>query len=152
MERSEALSVNSEFTIAVHSLVLLSYTSDHMATSETIAHNVCTHPARVRKVMGMLRKAGYVDTKEGIGGGYLLNCNPDDVTLADVWRTVAAGTLKPHWCSGDPGNNCMVASNIQTVMDCVFGQAERHLESFWSEWTISSVLEEIREAHRCKGC
>jgi DNA-binding IscR family transcriptional regulator len=144
--------MNSEFTIAVHSLVLLAYTPDHMATSEMIAQNVCTHPARVRKVMGLLRRADFVDTKEGIGGGYFLNCDPHEVSLADIWRAVAAGTLKPHWCSGDPEMDCVVASNIQPVMDCVFGLAERHLESFWEQWTISGVLEELREAQRCKNC
>jgi DNA-binding IscR family transcriptional regulator len=42
--------MNSEFVIAVHSLVLLAYRPDGMATSDEIAANVCTHPARVRKV------------------------------------------------------------------------------------------------------
>lgn len=59
--------MNSEFTIAVHSLVFLANLPDHMATSEEIATNVSTHSARIRKVMGFLRKAGYVTTKEGIG-------------------------------------------------------------------------------------
>ena len=49
--------MNSEFTIAVHSLVLLAHLPDHMATSEEIAANVSTHSARIRKVMGFLAKS-----------------------------------------------------------------------------------------------
>ena len=55
--------MNSEFTIAVHSLVFLAHLPDHMATSEEIAVNVSTHSARIRKVMGFLRKAGYVSNE-----------------------------------------------------------------------------------------
>lgn len=142
--------MNSEFTIAVHSLVLLAYKADRMATSEYIAHNVCTHPARVRKVLGLLRKAGLVSTKEGIGGGYLLNCDPERTTLADIWRTVAAGTLKPSWCSGDPQQDCMIASNIQEVMNGIFCDAERQLQAYWQQWTLRRVMEEIREQHQCR--
>ena len=49
--------MNSEFTIAVHSLVLLAYLPERMASSETIAENVQTNPARIRKVMGVLGRA-----------------------------------------------------------------------------------------------
>ncbi|KHF35998.1 Transcriptional regulator [Paenibacillus sp. P1XP2] len=50
--------MNSEFNIAVHCLTLLSVKEDHMANSEEIAKSVCTHPARIRKVLGLLRKHG----------------------------------------------------------------------------------------------
>lgn len=135
--------MNSEFSIAVHSLVLLAYRSDRMATSEVIADNVCTHPARVRKVLGMLRKHGFVTTREGIGGGYILTCDPDTTNLAQVYRAVSVGTLKPSWCSGDPSQGCVIASNVQKVMDGLFQEAEQHLEQYWERWTLSEVLRTI---------
>ena len=50
--------MNSDFTIAVHSLVYLAYLPDHMASSESIAENVCTNPARIRKDDQLLKKKG----------------------------------------------------------------------------------------------
>lgn len=142
--------MNSEFSIAVHSMVLLAHRSDHMATSEMIANNVCTHPARVRKVMSLLKKHGFVNTKEGTGGGYILSCDPGETTLAQIYRAVSAGTLKPAWCSGDPETGCMIASNVQQVMDGMFHEAETHLEIYWQKWTVSSVLQEICALHESK--
>jgi len=136
--------MNSEFIVAVHSLVFLAYTPERMATSELIACNVATHPARVRKVLSCLRKAGYVATKEGIGGGYLLNCDPGEVTLADVYRAMCPGALKPSWSSGDPEGQCVVSSNMRHVMDRIFSDAERHLEAYFEKLTIGQVLESIR--------
>jgi Rrf2 family protein len=137
--------MKSEFTIAVHSLVLLAHLSDHMATSDYIAGNVSTHSARIRKVMGFLRNAGYVKTKEGIGGGYILNCDPDNVTLAEIYRLTSQGTLKPNWCSGDTNKPCMVSSNMEKEMDLIFGEAELHMETYFEKHTIGSLLEKIKQ-------
>ncbi|MFK9093610.1 RrF2 family transcriptional regulator [Bacillus salipaludis] len=136
--------MNSDFVIAMHSLVLLANKPDHMANSETIAENVCTNPARIRKVMGILRKNGYVKTKEGIGGGYLLSCDPEKTTLSQIYLVISSGSLKPNWCTGDPEQECVISSNTQSVMDEIFNEAEQHMQSFLSQLTISSVLDRIK--------
>jgi len=142
--------VNSEFTIAVHSLVLLAYRPDHMATSDMIAHNVCTHPARVRKVMALLRKHGYVAAKEGTGGGFLLHCDPSQVTLAEMYRLTSMGSVKPGWCSGDVEQDCMIACNMAVVMDDIFAGAEKQLIEYFGQWTIRDVLERLRREQEKK--
>ena len=136
--------MNSDFVIASHSLVLLANLPDHMANSDTIAENVCTNPARVRKVMSTLRKKGFVRTKEGIGGGYILNCNPEKTTLSQIYLAISTGSLKPNWCTGDPEQKCVISSNAQNVMDQIFYESEMHLQSYLNEITISSVLERIK--------
>ncbi|MUT65113.1 Rrf2 family transcriptional regulator [Paenibacillus sp. NEAU-GSW1] len=140
--------MNSEFTIAVHSLVYLAYLPDRMASSEMIAHNVGTHSARVRKVMSGLRKSGYVDTREGAGGGYKLTMDPNVVTLGDIYRVMAQGSFIPSWCTGNPEMDCVVGSNMNQVMFGIFCKAEKQLEAHFSEITIQDVLGQI---HEC-GC
>ncbi len=137
--------MNSEFTIAVHSLVYLAYLPDRMASSESIAENVQTNSARVRKVMGVLRKSGYVETREGTRGGYRLSIDPNTVTLGDVYRAMAQGSLMPTWCSGDPNMDCVVGSNMRSVMNGIFCTAEKRLEDYFDGISISGVLGQIRE-------
>lgn len=140
--------MNSEFTVAVHGLVLLAYLPEHMASSETIARNVATNPTRIRKIMSTLRKHSFVKTKEGIGGGYILNCEPGEVTLAQIYRALSGGTLKPHWCSGNPEENCLVSANIQSVMDHFFYEAELHYEAYLEQNTLQTVLDKIRKCQQ----
>jgi len=135
--------MNSEFVIAVHSLVLLAHRPDGMASSEEIASNVCTNPVRVRKVMSCLRKHGFVETREGSGGGYRLSREPGDVTLADVYRALASGSLAPSWCSGDPQSDCLVGSNMAEVMNAVFCGADQQLEMYFESITIGSMLSRL---------
>jgi Rrf2 family protein len=136
--------MNSEFIIAVHSLVLLAYRPEGMASSEEIAANVCTNPVRVRKVMSCLRKNGFVDTREGPGGGYKLYQRPEQITLADVYRSLAAGSLAPSWCSGDPEKDCVVSSNMGEVMNAVFCGADRQLEDYFGAITIGHMLSQVK--------
>jgi Rrf2 family protein len=141
--------MNSEFTIAVHSLVYLAYLPDGMASSEMLADNVNTNSARIRKVMSTLRKSGYVATREGAGGGYRLTAEPDKVTLGDIYRVMALGSLMPSWCSGNPDMDCVVGSNMNEVMFGIFCTAEKHLEAHFNAITIRDVLGQIRECSDC---
>ena len=54
--------MNAEFAVAVHSLVFLARRGG-TSTSEEIARSVCTHPARVRKVLSRLKKAQLVSSR-----------------------------------------------------------------------------------------
>lgn len=137
--------MNSEFTIAVHCLVLLHHHPKQMATSGFIAENVNTHPARVRKVMASLRKSGYLTTKEGTGGGFMLDCDVHRLNLAELYRMTSKGSLKPSWSSGDSQDTCPVASHIEDVMDQVYSQAEHQLEAYLATVTIDDIYKQIKQ-------
>jgi len=141
--------MNSEFTIAVHSLVFLAYLPERMASSEAIADNVSTNPARIRKVMSCLRKGGYVATREGAGGGYRLILEPAMINLSDVYRLLAQGSVIPSWCSGNPDMDCVVGSHMREVMDGIFCKAEKQLEAYFAGITVAEVLSQI---HDCRDC
>src|SRR5690554_935371 len=116
-----------------------------MATSDMIAYNVNTHPSRVRKVMSCMRKSGYVRTREGMGGGFILSCEPKQVTLAQVYRTTSIGSMKPGWCSGNTEEECVVACNMTKVMEQIFHDSEEQLLIYLQQITINDVLLQVRD-------
>lgn len=132
-------------------MVYLANLPDRMATSDVIAHNVNTHPSRLRKVMSCLRKHGYIATKEGIGGGYMLNISPEQVNLSEIYRATSIGSIKPGWCSGNEDDACIVACNMAEVMDQIFCEAEKHLLHYLQQTTILDVLNRVREAQQQKA-
>ena len=67
--------MDSSFNLAVHALVCLSH-SGRSLSSEALAENICTNPTRVRRVLAGLKKAGMVETREGLDGGYRLCTRP----------------------------------------------------------------------------
>lgn len=131
--------MNSEFTVAVHCLLVLASVPDRLCSSECLSRRVHTHPARVRKIMGALRRHGLVETKEGLGGGYRLNRHPADVSLARVYKIAACGALKLNWCvCGEKDDPAM--DEIRNVLDQTFDQAEALLLDYLNQLTIESLL------------
>ncbi|MDO7906732.1 Rrf2 family transcriptional regulator [Paenibacillus sp. JX-17] len=135
--------MTSEFTIAVHCLVLLSMKQKEMATSDCLAASVSTHPARVRKVLSLLRKQGYVTTREGASGGYQLAIAEDELTLGDLYHLLSEGSLKPNWCSGQKNSPCEVGSNMTDVMEQIYCGGESVLRDYFSRITLQDVREQI---------
>lgn len=142
--------MNSDYTIAVHCMVYLASLPERMANSEALADNVCTNPARIRKIMSALRQCGYVRTREGIGGGYQLDCEPEEVNLGDLYKIICFGSLKPRWCSGDPDRDCAVSANISDVMDSIYYDAEAQLAKYLSRWTVQDILVKVNQLQASK--
>ncbi|MNP25962.1 putative HTH-type transcriptional regulator YwnA [compost metagenome] len=137
--------MNSEFTVAIHCLLILSNKEAQLTNSEQIAFSVSTHAARVRKVLSLLRKHGFVTTKEGVGGGYLLAKDIDNISLGDLYRIFARGSLHPGWCSGNEQSSCFISSNIHNVMDKIYSEGEARLEAYFDELHLSDVTKLLQQ-------
>lgn len=77
--------MNSDFALAVHSLVLLVHSPNKMETSKTIATSLDLHPVRVRNILGVLKKEDYIGSKGGPKGGFFLNSSPEDIYLDGIF-------------------------------------------------------------------
>lgn len=116
--------MTSEFCVAVHALA---YLNRHPWTvsSETLAENICTNPARVRRVLAGLKKAGFVETREGAEGGYRLCRPPEEIALSGVAKALSVQFVGSSWRSGDPDMACLIASGMAGLMDGLYGELDR---------------------------
>ncbi len=108
--------MTSEFTVAVHGLVFLNHKGGYV-NSEQLADNICTNSARVRKVMAKLRKAGLIETREGLEGGYHFYKDPKEVSLAQVSEALKISFVSVAWRSGDQEKKCLIASGMAGILD-----------------------------------
>lgn len=129
--------MNSQYAIAVHVLSLISLYPEHARTSEEIAVSVGTNPVVVRGVIGHLRRAGLLQTQQGIPGARLTQ-PPRTITLLDVYRAVHAPELvfKLH---DQPHPQCPVGSTIQQSLETVLGTAQRAMEDQLSRVTLADI-------------
>lgn len=111
--------MTAEFVVATHAVVLLNRDKRPLS-SEEIADNVCTNPARVRKVMLKLKKAGIVETHSGFAGGYGFTANPEKVTLCDIFFATSKHAVKVAWRSGSMEKNCEISQGMAPIMDELF--------------------------------
>ncbi|MDX8362803.1 MULTISPECIES: Rrf2 family transcriptional regulator [Bacillaceae] len=135
--------MNSEFSLAVHSLTYLALLPGKMATSDYLAESASVHPVRIRKMLSLLKKNGYIKSKEGAGGGFILACEPSEVTLKEIYSITSEGTLQPK-CS-QANEQCIIGANMKHVLFSIFQDAEEHLGNFLGQFTIADILVQIKE-------
>lgn len=134
--------MTSEFGVAVHALVYLNHKAETVS-SEQLAENICTNPARVRKIMAKLKKAGLISTKEGLDGGYLFDGDASGITLNMVADALEVRFVSVNWKSGDPDMNCMVASGMAGVLDEIYGDLDSLCRKHLTRVTIEDLDKKI---------
>ncbi|GGG85868.1 Rrf2 family transcriptional regulator [Paenibacillus radicis (ex Gao et al. 2016)] len=134
---------NNRFAVAVHILSLLELMKDTRLTSEYIAGSVNTNAVVIRRIMGMLSKAGLVLTSPGVAGASLSRPT-DQITLLDIYRAVQSGGQEELFAIHDkPNPDCSVGRNIQSSLENVFSQAQLALENKLSALTLDQVTTDL---------
>ena len=72
--------LNSKLTVGIHILTLLASSPGEAQTSEYIAGSVNTNPVVIRRLLGLLREAGIVESQGGHGGGWRLQRPAERIT------------------------------------------------------------------------
>lgn len=139
--------MNTRFAVAVHILTLLEQQRGEPVTSEYIAGSVNTNPSLVRRLVGMLTKAGLTTSQLGSGGGTLLARPAAKITLLDVYKAVDEGELfAMHRERPNPA--CPIGRNIQAALENHFATASMALEDELRQVTIADVLADVRKQDR----
>ncbi|SHJ27642.1 transcriptional regulator, BadM/Rrf2 family [Clostridium cavendishii DSM 21758] len=139
------MKIGSRFSVAVHILSILSMEDKNLCTSEWIAGSVNTNPVVIRRVMGMLKRAGLVNVIAGTGGAYLLK-ELDEITLLDIYRAVEVvqeGEL--FQIHESPNINCPIGANIQSVLECVLLSAQEAMEQVLKNVTMKNIVTGLKK-------
>ena len=104
----------------MHGLVCLLHRGEAVS-SEELSRSICTNPARVRKVMSKLHRAGLIEAGSGRGSGYSIKADGSRINLLEVLDALGEEVLVPGWHSGGPDKDCLISSGMGDVMDEVYG-------------------------------
>jgi DNA-binding IscR family transcriptional regulator len=130
---------STRFTIALHILTLMATCRGQALTSGFIAGSVNTNPVVVRRLLGLLRRAGMVASQPGAGGGWELRVAPEGISLRDVRRAVReASPFAMH--SQMPNPACLVGRNIQAALGGIFARAEQAMEEELARTTVEGLV------------
>jgi DNA-binding IscR family transcriptional regulator len=144
------MSISSRFAVGVHILSLIEMNKDGVSSSEFLAGSVNTNPALIRKIIGMLKKAGLVEVHPGIAGTKLAR-ELSDITLLDVYKAVdVVQDNELFSVHENPNPQCPVGRNIQETIIPILSTAQIALEKVLGNVTIEDIVKGIQEKERCK--
>jgi Rrf2 family protein len=133
---------NSQFSMAVHTLVMLARAGDAAVKSSRLAASVNTNAVVIRRLLGQLGHADLVVSKSGAGGGTRLARDPDRITLDEIYRGVACPEVFALHGRA-PDQDCPVGRNIEAVLCNLQKEVDNSIDSNLSKYTLKDILETI---------
>ena len=163
------MQITSKFTAAVHILTCIEVFGGEMrVTSDFLSGSTGVNAVIVRNVLGQLREAGIVETRQGSGGAHIakptgeitlydiyraIECTDDtglfragEITLYDIYRAIECtddtGLFRFH---ENPNAKCPVGRNIHKVMDSRLEAAQAALENELKLTTLAEIVSDTQK-------
>lgn len=132
---------NSRLSLALLTLGHMAGKPDVSLTSGEIAAYAGTNPVVVRRVLGMLRKAGLLISTKGHAGGWKLACSPQNISLADIYLA-----LDERLIGSDQKQDkarCSLEHVVQRQVSSVMEDIETSLVERLSTTTIADICKTV---------
>lgn len=116
---------NVRFATALHILTALQLQPGELLPSEYIAGSIGINAAVVRKEISNLRNFGFIESKEGKGGGSTLAKPAEEILLSDIYQAVRQGSVLGK--ANNPNPACPIGKQINQKLDNLYAEVEESL-------------------------
>lgn len=120
------------------------------ATSESLARAMRTNPVVVRRLMAGLRRAGFVASAKGHGGGWVLGCPLERITLGDIHAALGAPSFLAIG-HREEQPSCLVEQAVNRALGSAFDDAEALLLRRLHEVTLAELSRDFHAGMRACG-
>ena len=138
---------NTRFPVAVHILALTAMLQKKgiPVTSELLARSVGTNPVVVRQMMTRLKRAGLIETRNGLPGCRIVK--PEgEISLLDIYQAVQKETdIALFAVHPGPNPDCYVGANIAGALSGPLMKAQEAMEQSLASCTLEEITGYIRE-------
>lgn len=131
----DSIILTSRFRTATHALVWLAM-NQCVQSSASLAGQVHSHAAFLRRVILPFVQAGLVEAREGRDGGYMLKVSPESVTLADIFVIVHSDTIS----DSDHSDCGEVGIQLDKALEEMADAAEQQLIATLQQFTLADLL------------
>ena len=112
-------------------------------TSAKLAMCMSTNAVVVRRTMAGLRRAGFVRSQKGHGGGWEIACDLSAVTLKDVYDALGSPALLAMGIHLE-SPSCLVEQAVNRSLTGAFADAEALLVARLGQVTLAQLAEDFR--------
>ena len=145
----KAMRTDSRLPRVLHVLLHLDEMKDPV-TSDLIGRMLGMNASLVRRTMAGLRKAGFVSSTKGHGGGWYLAKPLNEITLKQVYEALGSPTLFAVGQSND-APTCLLERAANAATTAALEQARTVFQDALAQTTVADLVEGSREqiaAHR----
>lgn len=138
---------STKLSVSIHILCLIARNDKVPLTSQRIAGSIGTNPALVRRLTNLLKKAGLIFSRPGVGIVGLKKA-ADQITLLEIFQTVEP-EQRLFDMHTNTNENCFVGANIGRSLTGIYEELQESFEKRLNEFYLSDILQSMEKAgHR----
>lgn len=137
--------MDTKFSVALHVLAMISGENKALSSQE-IADSVGTNASYIRRLIGLLKNAGLIESQKG-KSGYSLARKAEHISLLDIYcATQETESIELFHVHQHPSQDCPVGRNIEEAIHPLFSLAEEQLEQALKGQNLNDVIEGLYES------
>lgn len=129
---SKIVTLSEAASIALHSMVLIARSDKKLNVNE-ISEAIESSKHHVAKVMQRLAKVDFVKSNRGPSGGFVIKCDPKELSLLDIYEAIE-GKVYIQACPGGR-ETCIMGG-------CILGDLSENLTREFKTYMESHFLNE----------
>lgn len=133
---------NTRFATILHILTILAARPGEWMNSDWIAGSINTNPVIVRKELGILQEHGWVISRKGKDGGFILNISSDKITLAELYKVVKNSDVLGKK-NLNPSSKCPIGKDINKNLETLFTETDELVIASLQTKTLKSFMEQF---------
>ena len=112
-------------------------------TSDQIAVSVGTNASYIRKLTGLLKKRGIIESRQGVSG-FALKIKPEELSLFTIYQAIAeSDQVHIFDLHQNPNDACIVGKHIKSVLSDVFREIEESAKKDLKANTLADCMEKL---------
>lgn len=140
-ENTMQLKITTDYSI--RAMLYLAANPGRTVTGSETAEAMEIPPDYIRSVLGPLKRAGLITASRGSGGGWMLACPPDQITLYQI-VSLSEATMRINRCMEEDGY-----CSRQAVGTCpvrrLYGALQQQMETALRTCTLETLLQTSRQ-------
>ena len=135
--------MDTRFSSAIHTLLMIAG-AEKPISSDLIAESVGTNASYIRKLTGLLKKQGIIDSRQGVSGFALL-VKPEELSLYRVYQAInESEQVHVFDLHQNPNDECIVGRHIRPVLTEVFRGIEEKAEQELKNRTLADCMQRMQ--------
>jgi len=130
------LNISEANSIGLHSMAFLAGRPETKITTRQIAERLHVSEAHLAKVLQRLTKAGLVKAVRGPKGGFLLNRNPEDISLIDIFEAIEGPLVEAECLLENPA-----CSGKTCVLGGLMGAVNKQVREYFVNTRLSDIID-----------
>lgn len=133
---------NTRFATVIHILTILAKNPGEWLSSDWIAGSIQINPVIVRKELGALQDQGWVISRKGKEGGYMLLVPSKEISLADIYKTVKTTDVLGKK-NLNPNPKCPIGKDINKELEDLYAEIDEIVFDALQHRTLESFVKQF---------